>query len=246
MQGFWDHGVQDFDVIGISYYWQFHNVLFEELGNAISDLKNNYPGKAVMIFETAYPWTSSNSDGANNILSTTYPGYSPFTPARQKQWLTDMTQTVIDHGGSGVIYWEPGWVSTGCWTQYGHGSNWDNATFFDFNANLQESGGVGWMAHPYDFTSATTEIHPATDSLQIYQAGHEIIIQRENELQFEGVMNISFYSLDGKRILRQTIHPAWQKNILHLPVPELTPGCFMVSLVTKDQLPVNRLFVTID
>src|SRR4030095_400892 len=153
IQQFWDHGVQDFDIIGISYYWQFHEVLLEDVGNTITDLKATYPGKEVMIFETAYPWTSSNADGANNILYTLYPGYAPHSPGKELQWMIDMTQEVIDHGGSGVVYWEPAWVSTGCWTQYGHGSNWENATFFDYNDVLIEQGGIGWMTHQYEFTS---------------------------------------------------------------------------------------------
>src|SRR4030095_16206829 len=136
IQLFWDHGVQDFDIIGISYYWQFHEVLLEDVGNTITDLKATYPDKEVMIFETAYPWTTSNADGANNLLSVGYPGYTPFSPANQKEWLVDLTQEVIDAGGSGVIYWEPAWVSTGCSSQFDVGSSWDNATFFDANDRL--------------------------------------------------------------------------------------------------------------
>lgn len=34
-------------------------------------------------------------------------------------------------GGSGLIYWEPAWVSTNCHTKWGTGSHWDNATLFN-------------------------------------------------------------------------------------------------------------------
>ena len=41
-------------------------------------------------------------------------------------------------GGAGLIYWEPAWVSTNCYTEWAQGSHWDNATLFDhdYKANL--------------------------------------------------------------------------------------------------------------
>ncbi|WKL55780.1 glycosyl hydrolase 53 family protein [Asticcacaulis sp. ZE23SCel15] len=42
-------------------------------------------------------------------------------------------QLTLDNGGVGVVYWEPAWVSTKCKTRWGSGSNWENATFFDFD-----------------------------------------------------------------------------------------------------------------
>ncbi len=125
----------------------------DAVGNIITELKNNFSGKEVMIFETAYPWTSANADGANNILSALYPGYNPASPVNQKEWMIDLTQEVIDHGGLGVIYWEPAWVSTSCESQFAQGSSWDNATFFNANHNLIENGGIGWMFHSYNVTA---------------------------------------------------------------------------------------------
>ena len=95
---FWDHGVQDFDIIGFSYYYSFHLVLFPYVAAVISDMKDLYPGKEVMILETAYPWTNNNADGANNVLAGNYPGYSP-TAVSQRDWIINLTQLVIDNGG---------------------------------------------------------------------------------------------------------------------------------------------------
>jgi arabinogalactan endo-1,4-beta-galactosidase len=53
IQQFWDHGVQDFDIIGISYYWHFHEVLLEDVGSTITSLKATYPGKEVMILRNS-------------------------------------------------------------------------------------------------------------------------------------------------------------------------------------------------
>ncbi len=49
----------------------------------------------------------------------------------------------------GVIYWEPSWVSTDCWTQWGKGSHWENASFFDFDNNLIIEGGVQFLEQNY-------------------------------------------------------------------------------------------------
>jgi arabinogalactan endo-1,4-beta-galactosidase len=148
MDQFWDHGVQDFDIIGISYYAAYHAISIASTGNIIESLRDAYPGTDVMILETAYPWTTAGEDAANNLLNGVS-GYTP-SPANQKQWMIDLTQTVIDKGGLGVVYWEPAWISTSCSTQWAQGSHWENATFFDFSSNLQEDGGIGWITYPYD------------------------------------------------------------------------------------------------
>jgi arabinogalactan endo-1,4-beta-galactosidase len=238
---FWTHGVQDFDIIGVSYYQQYHKDLIPAVGADISNMKATYPGKEVMILETAYPWTNGFDDNANNLLHTVYPGY-PFSPQNQKQWLVDLTQTVIDHGGSGVVYWEPGWVSTPCRTQYGQGSNWENCTFFDFDANLLNDGGVGWMSHVYDFTSATQEINSGEDSILFFQANHEIIIQIENSLLLNGSLDVDFHSLDGKLIAFQKNNLAWDNNIIHIPIPDFVSGIFLITIQSEGQVPINHLF----
>jgi arabinogalactan endo-1,4-beta-galactosidase len=85
-----------------------------------------------MVVETAYPFTLTNADSANNILndSALIDGY-PATQEGQLNYLNQLKTVVKDAGGEGVIYWEPAWVSTGCSTLWGQGSHWDNATLFD-------------------------------------------------------------------------------------------------------------------
>ena len=46
--------------------------------------------------------------------------------------MVDLTQLTVDAGGIGVVYWEPNWVSTKCGTRWGKGSDWENATWFDY------------------------------------------------------------------------------------------------------------------
>ncbi|MBK9981935.1 MAG: glycosyl hydrolase 53 family protein [Saprospiraceae bacterium] len=245
MKGFWDHGVRDFNIIGLSYYWQFHTVQFDVVGNTISTLKQTYPGKEVMILETGYQWTSANDDSANNILSAVYPGYTPPTPARQKQWMIDLAQTVIDHGGKGLIYWEPAWVSTNCFTRFGKGSNWDNATFFDFNSNLQESGGIGWMSYPYVFTSAVHDVNTTSDHLEVFQAGNEIIFKRNDASILNETFKIDILSIDGKKINGFNFNPDWRNDMMRLKMPELAQGCYFISGFQKDNFLFSKMLITI-
>ncbi|MFW5691645.1 MAG: glycoside hydrolase family 53 protein [Chloroflexota bacterium] len=141
-------GITDYDVIGISYYAQWSRFSIDELGQQVQRLRNHF-GKAVMIVETAYGWTrDAANETAHNILGTAIPGY-PFTPSGQRRYMTDLTQTLIDSGALGVIYWEPAWVSTPCSTPWGQGSHWENATFFDFRDGNALLEGIAYMRHDY-------------------------------------------------------------------------------------------------
>ena len=145
--GFWTAGVQDFDMIGLSYYWAWHKpVTIQQTGQIIADLKQQYPGKDIMIFETGYIWTTESNDQANNIISEVHPNYAPASPENQKKWLVDLTREAKDSGATGVLYWEPAWVSSGCWTPWGHGSHQEHATFFDFDTNVLPAGGMYWLS----------------------------------------------------------------------------------------------------
>ncbi|MDH5609909.1 MAG: arabinogalactan endo-1,4-beta-galactosidase [Cyclobacteriaceae bacterium] len=129
-------GLQSFDWIGLSYYPKWSSYPLTSLSRAVDSLVTTY-GKRLMVVETAYPHTLSNKDNANNILGqdALITGY-PATPDGQLHYLTDLVAQVVAGGGSGVVYWEPAWISTGCTTLWGTGSHWDNATFFDaYNGN---------------------------------------------------------------------------------------------------------------
>lgn len=125
-------GVRDFDVIGISYYKKWSTRSMKELGDTIARVRQRF-GKDVIVVETAYPFTNENADTSPNLLGpdTLVAGY-PATPDGQRRYLIDLTQTVVDGGGIGVVYWEPNWVSTRCGTRWGKGSNWENAAWFDY------------------------------------------------------------------------------------------------------------------
>jgi arabinogalactan endo-1,4-beta-galactosidase len=145
----------------MSYYWAWHKpTTITQTGEVIRRLKGKYTDKEVMIVETGYLWTTANADAAPNIISEQHPDYLPASPENQKRWLIDLATEVIKEGGSGVIYWEPSWVSTPCFNQWNQGSHQDHATFFDFDDDLLIPGGIEWMEHDYDLSTSTISLRP--------------------------------------------------------------------------------------
>jgi arabinogalactan endo-1,4-beta-galactosidase len=145
-----ENGITDFDVIGLSYYPQWSTFSISDVGAHVTYLRREF-GKEVMIVETAYPWTfEAVNETADNILNQGVRGY-PVTIEGQRQFMIDLTQSLISNGGLGVVYWEPAWVSTGCSTRWGQGSHWENATFFDFRNNNQVHQGIDFLSYEYLF-----------------------------------------------------------------------------------------------
>lgn len=140
--------VTDFDVVGFSYYPLWHTtVTVDKLSGSVAQFKSKY-NKQVMVLETAYPWSSGYNDGYNNQFGSQTPitGY-PFTQQGQLDLLKTMTQQVKDGGGSGIMYWEPAWITSSMKDLYGTGSSWENATLFDFSG--KPTLGMDYMKAAY-------------------------------------------------------------------------------------------------
>ncbi|MBN2001925.1 MAG: glycosyl hydrolase 53 family protein [Anaerolineae bacterium] len=145
-----DHGITDFDVIGLSYYPQWSAFAVSDVGPHAAYLRQEF-GKDVLIVETAYAWTlDAAEETADNILYQGVRGY-PISLAGQRQFMIDLTQSLISNGALGVVYWEPAWVSTPCLTRWGQGSHWENATFFDFKNGNELHRGIEFLSYPYRF-----------------------------------------------------------------------------------------------
>ena len=127
------NGVTDFDWIGLSYYPIWSDYSLDNVQTPLTTLKNTY-NKKLMIVETAYPFTMQNADSANNILGVDalVNGY-PASQQGQLDYLNQLQLIIKNAGGQGLVYWEPAWVSTDCYTLWAQGSHWDNATLFDNN-----------------------------------------------------------------------------------------------------------------
>ncbi len=134
-----ENGVTDFDWIGLSYYPIWSEYTLDNVGQAFRTLVNIY-NKPLMVVETAYPYTFEDADPAGNILGqgALVEGIEA-SPRGQLEYLNRLKNIIRDAGGSGLVYWEPAWVSTPCETQWGKGSHWDNATLFDHDYKAMES-----------------------------------------------------------------------------------------------------------
>ncbi|WP_341225877.1 glycosyl hydrolase 53 family protein [uncultured Arcticibacterium sp.] len=143
------NNLQNFDWIGLSYYPNWSKFNLKQLEETISTLKSTY-NKRVMVVETGYPYSTRNFDEASNVLGTgsNLNGY-PVSPEGQLSFMIDLTSSVIKAGGEGVIYWEPAWVSSACKTQWGTGSHWENAAFFDASRNNEALPVFDFLGHNY-------------------------------------------------------------------------------------------------
>ncbi|WP_421893337.1 glycoside hydrolase family 53 protein [Marinoscillum sp.] len=142
-------GVTDFEFIGFSYYPIWHTgISLDRLGETVSGFVTKFK-REVIILETAYPWTTEGDDNYNNLFGGESPltGY-PYTQDGQLSLMKRITQTLISAGASGVIYWEPAWISSEMKDKWGTGSSWENNTFFDFDGNTIPA--IDYMNYEYD------------------------------------------------------------------------------------------------
>lgn len=130
------YGLNYFDLLGLSYYPQWQDYTPTELGNFASLLHDKY-GTRLFVAETSQIWTRAWNDNNHNLMSKMCTGYPDVpSPQFQKDYVTEIKEALMNNGGAGFSVWEPFWVSASNKTLWGVGSNWENATFFDFNNNL--------------------------------------------------------------------------------------------------------------
>lgn len=154
-------GVTDFDMIGISYYPKWSTNSLRGLGRTINMLRNTYPGKDVLVVETAYPFTNrANAEATALANDNATPGY-PATPQGQKDFLIDLGQTVIANGGVGVFTWAPDWVPQLC-RGAKHDVDWASMTFFDNTGNVLPAIDHMRAANYQRPVTVTVRVHGAT------------------------------------------------------------------------------------
>ena len=142
-------GVTDYDMIGLSYYRKWSTEPIAGLAATITRLKARY-GKDVVLVETAYPYTEEDVPGAHHLLGpdSLDPAY-PATPKGHAAYMIDITQAVIDAGGSGVVYWAPDWIPAACIKKQQGPSNWSNAAWFDRDRRWEALPVLDFLDHPY-------------------------------------------------------------------------------------------------
>lgn len=240
IDGFINNGVSDFDYIGLSYYWAWHKpTSIKETGEIIQNLKFHYPDKEVIIVETGYIWTNQWNDSASNIITETHPDFHPASPINQRDWLIELTKEVIKSNGSGVVYWEPAWVSSSCFTQWGQGSHQEHATFFDFDNDLLVPGGIEWMEYDYENINTSISNLPDKHAIQILIntfSGNIIIKQDPNYTKtYQYILQDSI----GKVLVKASFSSA--ETSLH--IDNLPHGTYIISVQKDGILSGSKIFV---
>lgn len=140
--------VNDFDIIGLSYYPKWSEVSLSELSTYISQFKENFK-KDVIVVETAYPFTLEGNDDYPNILGedALVEGY-PATEEGQRNFMIELVKEIKKGGGIGVFYWEPGWITSDMKDLWGQGSSWENNALFDYEGNAHL--GFDYMSFKYE------------------------------------------------------------------------------------------------
>ena len=128
------NGITNFDMFGLSYYPKFDpETTIEEFGDLVEHLVTTYD-KQVIVAETGFAWTRTGfADDYNNFLSSNGNVVTqPTSREGQRDFLIALTREVFARGGTGVLYWEPAWVTSDMCDRWGRGSSYESATFFDF------------------------------------------------------------------------------------------------------------------
>ena len=167
-------GITDFDIMGFSYYYAWHQESIDEMGNKIRQLKDKYPNYEVMVVETAYLWDRDNIDGLGNIINTPDPQYTPVSQENQRRYMVDYTREVIDSGGLGVIFWESAWVSTPCRTPWGIGSSHEHVAYFDHRDNNNFHIGGTWMEADYTAPIVDDDNNPVDVTFAVDMTGVDV------------------------------------------------------------------------
>lgn len=141
-----DHGVNDFDIIGLSYYPFWHGTL-DQLSTNINDISARY-NKDVIVVETAFGYTNENFDSQKNCYGPAEEQIGGFRSTVQGQAsglraVMERLANVPNGRGTGMFYWEPDWYAVnGAGWKTGEGNEWDNLAMFDKNGKALESWDV--------------------------------------------------------------------------------------------------------
>ena len=226
---FYAKNIRNFDIIGISFYPYFSNFTsLQQLGSLITQLKTTY-NKELMIFETGAPWTNTAyADGYGNFMGSNGDFSYPISPQGQKSFLFDLAQTVYNAGGTGILYWEPAWISSTMCDFWGQGSSYENVSFFDF-----QNGNRPLPAFDiFNFcNSLSIENNSVNDKILIFPN------PANSEIKIIGLQHDVTVTITD--VLGRTIKTTFSKNS-SIEISNLPDGTYTISLFLNDKLTVKK------
>lgn len=227
---FTSNNIINYDIIGISYYPVWSNFTsLTQLGSLVNSLKTTY-NKDVMIFETGVPWTTSSSDGYTNIVNSYGNLNYPITPVGQKQYFTDLVNTVYNAGGKGVIYWEPDWITSTFCDKWGQGSSYENLSFFNFSNNNKALP----IFDVFDFCNPLSVNNQQKKEINFYPN------PATNLVYFEGLedgTNVIVYDVFGRIMIKNEIKES------SLSISELNSGVYFFVFYVQENKLVKKIIV---
>ncbi len=141
----------DYDIFALSYYPYWHGS-FENIKNVMKNIQDKY-GKETLIAETAYCYTTEDTDGSGNSVSEgdLIDAYGA-TIQSQSTALRDVCATANEAGALGVFYWEGAWITVGdvnadnssIWEEFGSGWASSYASEYDPEDAGKYYGGCSW------------------------------------------------------------------------------------------------------
>ena len=126
-------GITDYDILGVSFSPHFDpDLTLAGLGARLRAAAAA-SGKEVMLLETGFQFSTAPGDGYGEFLGGNG-DVIPFatSPEGQLTYLHALVDTVRAAGATGVVYWEPAWVTSDLCDAWGRGSSYESATFFDY------------------------------------------------------------------------------------------------------------------
>lgn len=142
-------GVSGYDMVGVAYYPAWSGLSVRELAKVLSYNRHLY-SKEFLVTDTAYPWTMRHDDKRLNVLGkkTLIDRYRA-TPKGQYKYLHDLSEALISSGATGLIYGHPVSVSSDCERRWGKGSEWENASLFNYKRPHRLISSVAFMQDDY-------------------------------------------------------------------------------------------------
>ncbi|MEO5905769.1 MAG: hypothetical protein ABIQ11_03530, partial [Saprospiraceae bacterium] len=106
-----------------------------------------------------------------------------------------------------------------------------------------ENGGIGWMTHAYDFTTAFEEIRP-TGINMIWLDGENSVLIQFNEFM-RGEKTLHIHSIDGREIFMYSFEDVDSDQAIIVPFTLTNPGCYFAVLDTGVEKLATQFFVNI-
>ncbi len=213
----------DYDVFASSYYPFWHGTL-DNLAEVLSDVAEAYD-KKVMLAETSYAFTASDTDFYGNTISDgggIVKDY-PFTIQGQANLVRDVIDTLVNKtvNGIGVFYWEGTWISVGndsyeenrlLWEK--HGSGWASSYALEYDP---DDAGKWYGGCSVENQAFFDENGKVTEALKVFS-----LVRKGNDIQnaVDAIQDVNLIiDLNGDIMLPETVNAIMRDNSLQsIPV----------------------------